>query len=51
MASTTPPWKPPDGLVCACEARYQPSTTMGPVKISATSRTASLAGGICQSSP
>ena len=51
VARTTPPWNPPDGLVCACEARNQPITTTGPVKISATSRTASLAGGTAQSSP
>ena len=49
VARTTPPWNPPDGLVCACEARNQPITTTGPVKSSATRRTASLAGGIAQS--
>ena len=35
MASTTPPWNPPDGLVCACEARNQPISTAGPAKTSA----------------
>ena len=33
VASTTPPWNPPDGLVCACEPRYQPRSTAGPVLV------------------
>ena len=36
VASTTPPWNPPDGLVWACKARYHPITTVGPMRISAT---------------
>ena len=49
MASMTPPWKPPDGLVCACEASHQPASTTGPVNSSATIRTALLVAGTSRS--
>ena len=49
MASTTPPWKPPEGLVWACEVRNQPISRVGPTRISDTIRTASLAAGTFRS--
>ena len=45
----TPPWNPPDGLVCACEASHQPASTTGPVNSSATIRTALLVAGASRS--
>ena len=45
MASTTPPWKPPDGLVCACVASHQPMTAVGPISIRVATRTALVVAG------
>ena len=45
VASTTPPWKPPDGLACACVASHQPMTTTGPTSTRAAARTALVVAG------
>ena len=49
VASTTPPWNPPEGLVWACEARYHPITRVGPTRIRETIRMASLVGATFRS--
>ncbi len=49
VASMTPPWNPPDGSVCACDASHQPASTTGPASSSATIRTALLVAGTSRS--